>query len=438
MQIMQVGLSHKTAPIEIREQLALSEASLTTALRGLRPEGNGNSGAVLEGAILSTCNRLEVYAVVKDTRQGEQFIRDYLAGTAGAPATVFDPHLQVRQGEASVAHLCEVACSLDSMILGESQIQGQVAAAHQLALHHGAAGAVLDAVFRTALRAGKRARSETAIARHAVSISHAAVELAGQIFDDLAQKSVLLIGAGEMAELAAKSLVDHGVGSLVVVNRSADRAASLARQFGGEALGWDRLTRALWRADIVISSTSAPQAILHPDMVSTAMHVRRNRFLFIIDIAVPRDVEPAVGDLSNVFLYDIDDLQKVVGANLEQRRREIPHVRTIVDQEIADFMAWFRALHVVPTIIDLRNHMEGIRDAEVRRAMGKLSHLSDQEQNVILGLTQRIVNKILHQPTVSLKEYADSDEASRYVVALRDLFGLSAGRARANEEVSND
>jgi glutamyl-tRNA reductase len=319
------------------------------------------------------------------------------------------------------------------MILGESQIQGQIAQAHQLALCNRATGTTINALFRTALGAGKRARTETDIARHAASISHAAVELASQIFDDLTKKRVLLIGAGEMAELAAKNLVDHGVGTLVVVNRSADRAVGLARQFGGEAFEWERLPRALWQADIVISSTAAPYAVLSANMVSAAMRMRRNRYLFIIDIAVPRDVEPAVGELSNVFLYDIDDLQQVVDANLEQRKREIPRVRAIIDQEVAELMNWLRARDVVPTIVDLRNHVEEIRDAEVRWAMGKLNDLSKQEQKVILALSQRIVNKILHRPTVRLKERANGQDADRYADALRDLFGLSVIERHVND-----
>ena len=431
MQIIQVGASHKTMPVEIREQLAISEENLATALQILCPD-DCTDGA-LEGAILSTCNRLEVYATVQDADRGQQHIRECLARTSRIRGAVLDPHLEVRCGKDAAVHLCQVACGLDSMILGESQIQGQIAQAHQLALCNSATGTTINALFRTALRAGKRARTETDIARHAASISHAAVELASQIFDDLSKKRILLIGAGEMAELAAKNLVDHGVGTLVVVNRSADRAVDLARQFGGEAVEWESLPQALWQADIVISSTAAPYAILSAEMVSAAMRMRRNRYLFIIDIAVPRDVAPAVGELSNVFLYDIDDLQQVVDANLEQRKREIPRVRAIIDQEVAELMDWLRARDVVPTIVDLRNHVEEIRDAEVRWAMGKLNDLSKREQKVILALSQRIVNKILHRPTVRLKERANGHDADRYTEALRDLFGLSVLEKRAND-----
>ena len=234
MQILQVGLSHKTAPIEVREHLALSEADLPAALKMLCPASG--CGGALEGAILSTCNRLEVYAVVGDAEQGQRHIGECLSRASSVSPTVFAPHLQVRRNEAAVAHLCEVACGLDSMIVGEPQIQGQVAQAHQLALCHDVAGTAINALFRTALRAGKRARTETGIARHAVSISYAAVELASQIFDDLACKSVLLVGAGEMSELAARNLVDHGVHKLVVVNRSLSRATALAQQFNNKAL----------------------------------------------------------------------------------------------------------------------------------------------------------------------------------------------------------
>ncbi|HSR29866.1 MAG TPA: glutamyl-tRNA reductase, partial [Anaerolineae bacterium] len=288
------------------------------------------------------------------------------------------------------------------------------------------------------LQAGKRARTETAINEHATSISHVAVELALQIFDDLATKVVVLVGAGEMAELAAKNLVDNGVGKLLVVNRSAGRAAALAKQYGGEALGWDRLTQALWQSDIVVSSTSAPHAILRPETVTAAMHMRRNRPLFLIDIAVPRDVDPAVGKLSNVFLYDIDDLQRVVAANLEQRRREVPRVQEIIQQEATEFLAWFKARDVVPTIVDLRQHVDGIRESELAWALHKLEGLSDQERNVVLAFSRRLVNKILHEPTVRLKQEANGREAYRYAEAVRELFGIRDGEAGPDEGGPHD
>lgn len=424
MDILQVGLSHKTAPVEIRERLAL--ADLAAALQALC-SGNGCTCApALEGAILSTCNRLELYAVVDDAGCG-QCLGDYLAAVSGTPRTVFDPYLQVRAGEEAVMHLCQVACGLDSLILGESQIQGQVAEAYDLALCQGAAGPVINALFRTALRAGKRARTETAIDSHAASISYVAVELALQIFDTLATKTAVLIGAGEMAELAARNLVDHGVGRLLVVNRSAGRAAGLAREYGGEALGWDRLPQALGRSDIVISSTAAPHAILRADMVAAAMHMRRNRPLFIIDIAVPRDAEPAVGELGNVFLYDIDDLHQVVEGNLAQRRREVPRVQAIVREEAAAFLAWLETREVVPTIVDLRQCVDGIRQAELDWALNKLEGLSERERGVVLAFSQRLVNKILHQPTVRLKHHANGREGYRYADVVRDLFGIGGG-----------
>lgn len=424
MQILQVGLSHQTAPVEIREQLALSEDSVPAGLRRLCPDNGCGPVYALEGALLSTCNRLEVYAIVESADCGQQDLRDYLADLSGTPRAVFDPHLQVRQDESAVEHLCEVACGLDSMVLGESQVQGQVAQAHQLALAHGTAGPVINALFRTAVRAGKRARTETAINRHAASISHVAVELALQIFDDLATKTAVLVGAGEMAELAAKNLVDNGVGGLLIVNRSAGRGASLAKKYGGEALGWDHLAQAMWRSDIVISSTAAPHAILRTDTVEAAMRMRRNRPLFVIDIAVPRDVEPAVGELSNVFLYDIDDLQQVIESNLAQRRRQVPHVRSIIGEETATFLDWFRARDVVPTIVDLRQHMDLIRETELEWAMHKLEHLSEEECSVVLAFSRRLVNKILHQPTVRLKQQGNGRQAYHYTEAVRDLFGI--------------
>ena len=429
MQIIQVGLNHKTAPVEIREQLALSEADLPFALKVLSSENDCGPYRVLEGAILSTCNRLEVYAAVEDAERDRQKVQDHLSRFSGVSREILNGCLQFSQGEEAAVHLCEVACGLDSMALGESQIQGQVAEAHELAMIHGVAGTVINSLFRTAVHTGKRARAETAINEHATSISHAAVELSSQIFQDLSEKRALLIGAGEMAELAAKNLVDNGVGGILVVNRSPGRAASLAQQLEGEALDWHRLTQALWHADIVISSTAAPHAILTRETVATAMHMRRNRPLFIIDIAVPRDVEPSVGGLTNVFLHDIDDLQQVVDANLEQRRREIPRVHAIIQAEVSDFMAWFRALDVVPTIVDLRQQAERIREAELERALRRLDHLSEQERNVILALSRRIVNKMLHEPTIRLKARANGREAHHYAEMVRDLFGLDSEEA---------
>ena len=425
MDIVQLGLSHKTAPVEVRERLAL--ADVPAALRSLCPSNGCGPAPAREGAILSTCNRLEVYAVVDDAGCGPQALGDYLAAVSGTPRAAFDAHLQTRAGEEAVGHLCEVASGLDSLVLGESQIQGQVAECYELALAHGAAGPVISALFRTALKAGKRARTETGIDTHAASISHVAVELALQIFAALETKTAVLIGAGEMAELAAKNLVDHGVGRLLVVNRSAGRAAGLVREYGGQALGWDRLPQALGRSDIVISSTAAPHAILRPDTVAAAMRVRRNRPLFIIDIAVPRDVEPEVGDLGNVFLYDIDDLQQVVEGNLAQRRREVPRVQAIVREEAAAFLAWLGSREVVPTIVGLRQHVDGIRQTELDWAMNKLEDLSDKERGVVLAFSQRLVNKILHQPTMRLKHHANGHDGYVYTEVVRDLFGIDGG-----------
>lgn len=424
MQIINVGLNHKTAPVEVREKLAFTSSDLPHALAHLPVDNGHGPGYVLEGVILSTCNRLEVYALVEDPDRGQEDVARFLSDIRSLPRQTFSDSLTAHSEEKAVFHLCAVACGLDSMILGEPQILGQVVEAHQLALQHGAAGAVMAALFRQALRAGKRARTETAISQHAVSVSHAAVELAKRIFGDLSCCQVLLIGAGEMAELAAKNLAANGTKGLSVINRSRGRAQRLADQVGARALGWERITQALWNVDIVISSTSAPQAIIHPDTVREAMLMRHNRPLFFIDIAVPRDVDPAVGDLPDVFLYNIDDLQAVVQTNLAHRRREIPKVEAIINQEMAAFMSWFRALDVVPTIVELRQHAESIRRAELEKALRRLEDLSDRERNIIQALTRGIVNKILHQPTIHLKEYANSRDGYRYTEAVRDLFGL--------------
>ncbi len=428
MEIVEIGLSHQTAPVEIREQLALSEAAVPEALRVLCSDnGDGHQGYASEGAILSTCNRLEVYAVVeRAVRLGEDLC-EYLARVTGAQRSVFQPHLQVREGESAVAHLCEVASGLDSMVLGESQIQGQVAEAQRLAMAQGAAGPVINALFRTALQASKRARTETEIGTRATSIGQIAVELALQIFGDVTGRTAMVVGAGEMAELAARHLVYHGVAGLLLVNRSAARAAALVAELGGQALGWESLSQALRRSDIVISSTAAPHPILGGDLVSAAMRVRRNRPLVIIDIAVPRDVDPAVRRLANVFLYDIDDLHRAIAANLKERQRQVPRVRSIIREEVVSFHAWLKAREMVPTVVELRRHVDEIREGELAWAMNKLDGLSDRERRIVSAFSRRLVNKILHRPSVQLRQQAPGSEAQHYARAIRHLFGLGDG-----------
>lgn len=419
--IVLVGVSHKTAPVEVLEKLAFTTSGLKQALAQL-VAGDGKGAA--EGVILSTCNRVEIYALVNDSRVGDKQLQRFLADFHGLPPKALADHFYTHQGEAAVSHLFAVASGIDSMVVGESQILGQVREAFEAALAQGGAGPVLSALFRQAIAVGKRARTETAISQNAVSISYAAVELAKKIFGDLSSHLVLVIGAGETSELTAKTLMDSGAKGIIVVNRTYDRALTLARRWGGQALNFDHLAQALWKADIVISSTAAPYPIVRPEMVRQAMWMRRNRSLFLIDIAVPRDIDPEVGDIDNVYLYDIDDLRAVVEANLRERQREVYKVERIIREEVTRFIAWFRSLEVVPTIIDLRGQAESIRQAELEKALRRLGNLSERERNIINALTQAIVNKILHEPTVRLKRHARGRNGYVYTEAIRELFGL--------------
>lgn len=424
MEIVVVGVNHKAAPVAVREHLAFTPALMEAALMGLREK-------TAEGVVLSTCNRTEIYAVVPSAETGSSEIVAFLAAFHGLAAERFAPYLYSLGGRDAVRHLFAVASGLDSMILGEPQILGQVRRAYEVAAASGNVGPLLSWVFLRALKAGKRIRTETGISRNAVSVSHAAVELAKGVLGTLADRSVLLIGAGEMGELAARNLMDNGASRLVVTNRTYHRAAELAARFGGAAAEFDQLPELLSEADIVITGTGAPGFILTAPTVRDAMSCRRGRPLFLIDIAVPRDVDPEVKGLDNLFLHDIDDLQAVCAANLEERQREAARAGEILDAELEVFGTWWSSLQVVPTIRALRDRAEEIRQAELQKALGRLGELSERQRSTLDALTTGIVNKILHQPTVRLKSCCGGHHGASYALTLRELFGLDE-----QEEVS--
>lgn len=422
MHILCLGLNHRSAPVELRERLSFSPSALKAALArwgcgdGARPAGT------LEGAILSTCNRLEVYAVAYETAATEG-LRAFLVEARRLPPDLPLPFYTYVDEEA-VRHLFRVAVGLDSMILGEPQILGQVLDAYEVARGQGAAGPVISALFRHAVHAGKRARAETAISHSAATVSSVAVALAERVFGALSGCHVLVLGAGEMAELAARALIARGAPPPTVVNRSLERARELAQVWGGEALPFEALGEALARADIVIAATGAPHVIVDVPEVKAALAVRGERPLFFIDIAVPRNVSAAVGELPGVHLYNIDDLQALVEDHLNGRRREIPRVEQIVAEEVGRFMAWFKTLDVVPLIAELYQRSEAIRQAEVARALRRLGHLSERERQVIEAMSQSLVNKLLHAPTERLKAEAENGQAALYAQVARALFGL--------------
>lgn len=417
MEITLVGVNYRAAPVAVRERLAFTPAQTDAALAGLREKTS-------EAVILSTCNRTEIYAVASSRASAYREIASFLAEFHRLPADSFSPYLRSLSGRDAVGHLFAVASGLDSMILGEPQILGQVRAAYAAAAARGSAGPLLSWVFLRALKVGKRVRTDTGISRNAVSVSHAAVELARKVLGRLGGKSVLLIGAGEMAELAARNLMANGATRLVVANRSYHRAAELAGRFGATAAELAQLPRLLAEADVAISSTGASTFVLTPDVVKGALSGRKGRTLFLIDIAVPRDVDPEVGRLEGVVLHDIDDLQSVCTANLGERQKEVARAREIIDAELQAYEVWWQGLQVVPTIRALRGRAEEIRRAELEKALRRLGQLSERQRSTLDALTTGIVNKMLHQPTVRLKTSCASRQGAMYAVALRELFGL--------------
>jgi glutamyl-tRNA reductase len=418
MNLLCLGISHHTAPVEIRERLNASSAALQTELNQVRERGDQD---LKEFAILSTCNRLEVY-VLAPTESVPVLVK-VIAETSGLPMAEVSAHLYQYSEREAVIHLCRVAGGLDSMILGEPQILGQVTEAYEAALQHGV-GPILSALFRAAIHAGKRARLETAIGRNPATVSSVAVKLAEKSVGDLTSAHVLIVGAGEMAELAVEALRARGTNVITVLNRTPDRAAQLAQRWGGRALTFEQTTHALAEADIVITSTDAPHVLITPDLTQTALTQRSERPLVFIDIAVPRDVDPEVGRLPNVSYYNIDDLKTHLNGAVAEREREIPQVETIVLEETEKFLDWLRDREVMPVIADLRMRAEAIRHAEVEKTLHRLSHLSQAEQQHIEALAEALVNKLLHAPTLRLRAEANNGHAAEYTAMVRQLFGL--------------
>lgn len=430
MNILAIGLNHKTAPVEVRERLAFTGSRLRQALFALAECRARHDGVLRESAILSTCNRTEIYALAEDAVRGREYLVRFLSEQQGLPPAQFESPLYTCEDEEAVNHLFSVAAGIDSMIVGENEILGQVREAYSLASASKAVGPVLARLFRKSITVGKRARTETAIGRDAISISYAAVELAKKFFEDLSSCRALVVGAGETSELTLKNLMENGIGEISVINRTRRKAEAIARQCGGQALGFGRIAQALCSADIVISSTAAPHPVIRSQAVERAMGLRQQRPLLLVDIAVPRDVDREVSHIDNVHLYDIDDLEKVVETNLERRRRQIPKVRAIIHKEQTDFMAWFRALEVLPTITSLRARAEEIRLAELQKALRRLGPLPERQRSIVEALSLGIVNKLLHSPIVNLKGRANGQQSRLYAAVLQELFALEGGESQ--------
>ncbi|HEV2494365.1 MAG TPA: glutamyl-tRNA reductase [Terriglobia bacterium] len=419
MNLVLVGINHRTAPVEVRERMNIQESHLAGAVsRLVHREG------VAEGMILSTCNRVEVFANTQEGFEGEPLIRQFLLDYHHCDLSPWEPFFYWRRQEEVVRHLFRVASSLDSMILGEPQILGQVKRAYATAREVGALKGPLNDVVNQALSVARRVRRETALGSAAVSVSYAAVELAKKIFGTLEGKTVFVVGAGKMSELSAKHLLQAGARAIFVSNRTYDRAVELAAAFHGTAIHFEQLFDTMDRADIVISSTGAPHFVVSKAQAERLLAARKNRPMFFVDIAVPRDVDPAVNELANAFVYNIDDLEQVVEANKKQREREAVWAEQIVNEEVLKLGRRLASREVVPTIVALEERLDRIREAELERYRGRLGSLTPEQREAVEALTRGIQNKILHGPVTELKSGAGLPEHGALVQMIRKIFGV--------------
>jgi glutamyl-tRNA reductase len=418
-----IGVNHNTAPVEVRERLALPESRLPEACKSLCQQDG-----IEEGMILSTCNRVELLA---RTSNGSSNLRNFVRDYFHLDPAEYERHFYEYVEEDAVRHIFRVTSSLDSMVVGEPQILGQVKEAYAVARAVGAVNSQLDSLLTRAFAVAKRVRSETAVGSSAVSVASVAVELAKKIFGSLNGKHVYLVGAGKMSELAARHLIAHGAASIFVANRTYDRAVQLARKFNGQAIVFEQLYETCDKADIVITSTGAPHAIFRREHGELFLARRRNRPMFFIDIAVPRDVDPGLNKLDGIFVYDIDDLQQAVTAHVADRKKEAERAEAIVATEVQRFQARLQTLDVVPTIVSLQDHLETIRQAEIDRVRGRLGTLSPDQEMAVDALTKGIINKIMHTPISTLKTAARESEATTVIDLVRRLFNLQERKDKA-------
>lgn len=437
-----VGISHHTAPVELRERLAFTEDTLGETARRLLD----GSDRLSEALVISTCNRVEVFVVARRGEDAVEPVLDFLGRERSVPATVLSQHRYAHHGKAAARHLFRVASSLDSMMVGEPQILGQIKQQYRLATDVGAARGLLRRCFERSFRVAKRVRTETGIAGKAVSVSSAAVDLARRIFDDLGDKTAMLIGAGKMSELAARHLVSNGIASVIVTNRSFDRAVEMARGFGGTPVPFDRFPQYLHLADVVLGSTAATGYILGPSQLHEVLRARRRRPMFFIDLGVPRNFDPGIHDLESVYLYNIDDLARVADEHRAERQREAARAEEIVEEETERFWRLLSGRDLTPTIVALRGKLDGIRRAELDRALAAIRSLGPDERRALEAMTSAIVNKILHAPLSVLKAIsseADGESAAEVADMVHRLFALdrtetSAGSARASRDDEAD
>jgi glutamyl-tRNA reductase len=429
MSLVLIGVNHKTAPIEVRERIAISRDDLAETTRAL-----ASVPGVAECMIVSTCNRVEILAAVEPDAAG---LAGFLQRHFGLDPALLAPHLYEHRDQEAVRHLFRVAASLDSMVVGEPQILGQVKEAFAVARAAGTVGGQLEHLLQSTFAAAKKVRSETEIGSNSVSIASVAVELARKIFGSLQGRTVFLVGAGKMSELAARHLVQQGAGAILVTNRTLERARRMAESFAGQVIPFEQLYDAASQADIVISSTGAPHPIFRREHGQAFLHRRRNRPMFFIDIAVPRDVDPAMGKLEGIFVYDIDDLQAVAAAHLSERSREATDAEALIAAEVERFHQRLLTVNVAPAIVALQQQAEEIRQAELRRAQARLASLNAEQMTAVEALTRSLVNKFLHPPMQALKQAARENDAGR-LESLCETWSLPAGAQNHETEKAEE
>lgn len=419
MHILVIGLNYKTAPVEIRERLTFNESDLGEASKKLQ-----SKKSILENVILSTCNRTEIYAVVDQLHTGRYYIKQFLSEWFGIDQEEFTAYLNYYEEDKAVEHLFKVASGLNSMILGETQILGQVRTSFLLSQELGTTGTVFNHLFKQALTLAKRGHSETDIGGNAVSVSYAAVELAKKIFGSLENKHVLIFGAGKMGELAVQNLHGSGVKKVTVINRTYEKAIDLANRFDGQAKSIEKLQDALVQADILISSTGAKDIVISKETIAKVEKLRRGKPLFLVDIAVPRDLDPQISELENVFLYDIDDLEGIVEANLQERKKAAEKIMLMIEKEIVEFNQWVGMLGVVPIISALREKALAIQAETMESIERKIPDLTDHDKKVLNKHTKSIINQLLKDPILQAKEMAAGPDADQTLALFKKIFNI--------------
>ncbi|KXH87293.1 glutamyl-tRNA reductase [Sporosarcina sp. HYO08] len=431
MHTIVVGVNHRTAPVEIREKLSFAETELSQAMQTLQQQKS-----ILENIIISTCNRTEIYAVVDQLHTGRYYVKRFLADWFNLPIDTFSSHLVIRENDGAVEHLMRVSAGIDSMVLGETQILGQVRDSFLQAQEIGTTGTIFNELFKQAVTFAKRAHSETAIGENAVSVSYAAVELAKKVFGSLKNKHVAILGAGKMGELAIKNLYGSGAEKVTVINRTLSKAEELAEQFGGEAKSLDQLQCALLEADILISSTGATNYVIDFELMQYVEKLRKGSPIFMVDIAVPRDLDPEIAKLANVFLYDIDDLQGIVNANLAERERAAEEICLMIEKEIVVFREWIATLGVVPVISALRQKAHRIQAETMTSIENKMPNLTAREKKILSKHTKSIVNQLLKDPILQVKELAMESNPTEKIALFQQIFGIHEDVLQEKEQLA--